>query len=93
MDLPHNTVARWTKKMLEYHEKDLLDDWLELVEVLNSISEELNLESYEDEKVNEIYMFIRKITQSYLKFPEHWERRPRLEHLKEILAEHKWNKN
>lgn len=87
LELPYQKVKRWTDKMVFYNEKGILEDWLELVETLNSFSKSLSLESFEDEKNNEIYLFIRKITENYLKSPEKWTKRPRIEHLHEIFHE------
>ena len=67
--------------MVEYEEMGILTDWLELVSFLNDLSNKRGNESLEDEKNDDIYMFIRKITRSYLLYPEKWTRRPSLESL------------
>ena len=87
MMIPYQHANKWTNKMVEYEEMDILTEWLELVSFLNDLSNQRGNESLEDEKNDDIYMFIRKITRSYLLHPEKWTRRPSLQSLEAIIRD------
>jgi len=87
MDLPYVNLLKWTNKMKEYDDNNVLEEWLELVELLNRFSTKRGLISFQEEKEDQVYIFIRRITQGFLKDPEKWTERPCLEHLEEIFAE------
>jgi hypothetical protein len=87
MTIPYPQIQKWTNHMIQYEEAGVLIPWLELVEYLNALSSNRGNQSQEDDNSDEVYVFIRNITKSYLNNPHKWSKRPTIDSLKLILDE------
>lgn len=85
LELPYQVVVKYGNKLEQWHENDIVEDWLELVDLLKYFSKARGHVAHAEERQDHLILYLRRVTRSYINTPEEWTSRPELSGLSQFF--------